>query len=195
MGVGVRTHNLASNGAKSTSLLSRLNSNSELQQAVHDTEAITIDIGANDWTSVLHKYPHQEFGGADNQDCLRELIQTYRENLDAILSKIEDLHGNDSKLLIRIVDLYMSNCDYRNLYREGDSKIFNGIKPYLDEFNTSIREAIQTHNGEVVPLYLVFNGPDGNVNPRDYLQGDQCHLNPKGHQKVADQLRELGYEK
>src|SRR5689334_16361754 len=89
MEVGVRTHNLASNGATSTSLLSRLNSNSELQQAVHDAEVITIDIGANDWTSVLHKYPHQECGGADNQDCLRELIQTYRENLDAILSKIE----------------------------------------------------------------------------------------------------------
>jgi len=195
LGVEVQTNNLASNGATSTSLLSKLSSSPEIQQAIRDAEVITIDIGANDWTAVLHQYPHHECGGTDNEDCLRELIRTYKENLDAILIKIDDLHGDNSKLLIRTVDLYMSNCDYPNLYRAGGSEVLDGIKPYLDEFNSSISQATKLHNGKVVTLYLTLNGPAGNENPRDYLQGDQCHLNGKGHQKVADMLRELGYQR
>jgi lysophospholipase L1-like esterase len=195
MGVGVRVHNWASYGATSTSLLSRLSSSSELQQDIRNAEIITIDIGANDWTPVLHMYPHKECGGSDNQDCLRELLQTYKQNLKAILQEIADLQGENAGTLIRLVDLYMSNCDYPNIYRVGESEVFNGIKPYLDEFNAFISEAAQTHHAKVVPLYLTFNGPEGNQNPRTYLQGDQCHLRAKGHQKVADMLRELGYEK
>jgi lysophospholipase L1-like esterase len=87
----------------------------------------------------------------------------------------------------------MSNCDFSNLFN--NAELFKGIKPYLDEFNTDIEQATQAHHGKVVPLYLTLNGPNGNQNPVGYLQADQCHLNPKGHQKVADMLRALGYEK
>jgi lysophospholipase L1-like esterase len=192
LGVEVRVHNWAFNGAKTASLLAKLGTNTELQQDIREAEVVTIDIGANDWTSVLHTYPAHKCGGTDNQDCLRRLIQSYKENLDAVLNEIAKLHGKDSKPLIRIVDLYMSNCDYPNIY--GTSGIFKDIKPYLDQFNADIAQAARVHDGLVVPLYLTMNGRTGDQNPLEYIQNDQCHLNPNGHRTVADMLRELGYE-
>ncbi len=192
LGVQVRVHNWAFNGAKTAQLLAQLGRDARLQQDVHEAEVITIDIGANDWTSVFHRYPTQMCGGADNQDCLRKLIQSYSENLDSVLNKILELHGQELKLLIRMMDLYMSNCDYPDIY--GTPGIFPEIKPYLDQFNTYIDETTPAHSGVVVPLYVTLNGPNGDQNPLDYIQNDQCHLNPNGHRKVADMLRELGYE-
>ncbi len=192
LGVEVRVHNWAFDGAKTASLLAKLSTNTQLQQDIRQAEVVTIDVGANDWTSSLHLYPTHKCGGTDNQDCLRKLIQSYTENLAAVVNEIADLHGNDSTLLVRIVDLYMSNCDYPNIY--GASGIFKDIKPYLDQFNSYIAEVAQAHHGLVIPLYSTMNGPEGDQNPVDYIQNDQCHLNPNGHRKVADLLRDLGYE-
>ena len=192
LGMKVRRHKWAFNGATSNLLLSKLQTNIELQKDIREAEIVTIDIGANDWTPAIRAYAYQECGDADNQDCLRELLQSYRQNFDAVLNEILELRGAENKILLRTVDLYMSNCDFANIY--GVSGIFRGLKPYLDEFNTYISQATQAHNGAVVPLYLAFNGPDGDQNPVELLQADQCHLNPAGHQRVADMLRQLGYE-
>jgi lysophospholipase L1-like esterase len=192
LGVEVRLHNWAFDGATSARLLAKLNADTELQQDIREAEIVTIDIGANDWTSVAHRYPKQECGGADNQDCLRELIQAYSGNFDAILDELESLHGEAPRIIIRAVDLYLSDCDFPNLHE--DPALFQGIKPYLDEFNGYIQQATQARGGQVAPLYRTFNGPTGAENPVKYLQSDQCHLNPGGHQAVAEMLRKLGYE-
>jgi lysophospholipase L1-like esterase len=195
LGVEVRLHNRAFDGAKSIQLLTGLRMDPDLQQDIRDAEVVTIDVGGNDWIPALRAYPDNTCGGTVNQDCLRRLVQSYRENIDGILDEITHLRGQNSKILIRTVDIYMSNCDFfpdTKIFR--DKELFNVLKPYTDEFNASIEEATEAHNAKVVSLYLAFNGPDGTQNPAQYLQSDQCHLSSRGHQQVATMLRELGYE-
>ena len=193
MGVEVRLHNRAFDGAKSVQLLTGLRMDPDLQQDIRDAEVVTIDVGGNDWTPALRAYSNNTCGGTDNQDCLRRLVQSYRENIDGILEEIANLRADNPTLLIRTVDVYMSNCDFfpdTKIFR--DKELFNVLHPYTDEFNASIAEATQAHNAKVVSLYLAFNGPDGTQNPAQYLQSDQCHLSSRGHQQVAGMLRHMG---
>ncbi len=194
LGIEVQLHNWASvDGETSHSLLNRLRTDERLQQDIRDAELITIDVGWNEFGPAATAFTKQKCGKTDHKACLQKMVQTYHQNLDAILNQIDDLHPDNSKVLIRTVDLYMGFCDFINYF--SDAANFQGLKPFVDEFNADVDEATRAHHGQIVDLSLVFNGLDGTQNPAAYLQGDQCHLNLKGHQKVADMLRELGYEK
>jgi lysophospholipase L1-like esterase len=193
LGVEVQVHNRAFNGATSQQVLERLKTNQELQQDIREAEIITIDIGANDWSAPAYAYLAEKCGGADNQDCLRALVESDSANFDVILDEVTMLEGADSEAHLRTLNMYMSNCDFPGYF--DDPELLKAIKPYLDEFNAHIQQATEVRNGQVVPVYQALNGPDGTQNPVQYLQADGCHLNTKGHQKVAQLLRELGYEK
>lgn len=192
LGVEVRLQNLAFDGATSAEISIGLKTDRDLQQAIREAEIVTIDVGANDWAPAAEAFPANTCGGADNQDCLRRLIEADRHTFQGILDNLTELQADNPTRLVRVVDLYLSNCDFPHFY--GNADLHNAIKPYLDEFNAIIEETTVAHGGKVVPLYQALSGPDGSTNPVDYLQRDQCHLNTKGHQKVADLLRELGYE-
>lgn len=192
LGVQVNMHNRAFNGARVGEILTGLQKDPALQQDIRDAEVVTIDVGANDWTPVAVAYPAQNCGGADNEDCMRKLIEYYRENLEGILEEIARLRGPDARVLVRVVDLYLSDCDFPDFFK--NKEIFNGVNPYVTEFNAVIAELSAAHGAKVVPLHLELNGPDGTKNPVRFLQEDHCHLSTGGHQKVADLLRELGYD-
>ncbi len=192
LGVEVHLINRAFNGATSGLLLQRVQAVERVRQDIQNAEIVTIDIGANDWENVIASYQDKKCGGADNQDCLRALVQAFDKNFDGILDAVTGLQANNPTHLLRTVDLYTSNSELFALMQKPE--IFKVVEPYIDEFNAHIEQSTTAHHGQVVRLHARFNGSDGTGNPKQFLQRDQDHLNPEGHKLVADMLRELGYK-
>ena len=69
-------------------------------------------------------------------------------------------------------------------------------KAMLDRWNQRIVEIATKYDIPVARVYRDLNGPDGDQDPGDkgYISADGMHNNDAGAQRIAELLRELGYE-
>jgi lysophospholipase L1-like esterase len=66
----------------------------------------------------------------------------------------------------------------------------------LDRWSQQIVEIATRYDIPVARVYRDFNGPNGDENPADkgYIAADGMHNNGAGALRIAEILRELGYE-
>jgi lysophospholipase L1-like esterase len=201
-GVPVTLYNLGQNGAISGNLLNSLRSNAVFTSALSDATVVTWNIGLNDIKNARQTYKNKRCKGADNQDCLRNVVSTFKQNWDQILMEIGNRSRPGAKL--RTVDIYnpwvrvdkTSNtfADSKELgpARGNDLEI---IRYYLSEMNTHIAQSATSFNIPVASAYAAFNGAAGDEDAfaKGYLASDNLHPTNGGHQLIADLLRALGY--
>lgn len=191
LGIQVETHNEAFFGATTASVLNVLNTRETVRDELRRADVVTLDVGYNDWETAVPAFHNHTCGGADNQDCLRELIAAFSEHYDGILSEVDALKAGQPRPLIRAVDMYITYGDVFVSLK--DPATLEGILPYVARFNAEIDRLTRAHGGAVVHLNQAFNGPAGTDNPLAYVQSDETHLSEQGHQATAVLLRALGY--
>jgi lysophospholipase L1-like esterase len=158
----------------------------ELRDDIINAEVITIGIGFADMRDAIQLYGA---GGSNQPQKITEKLKSFREDYDAILSKIISL--SNSNTIIRVMDFY---CPYVQSHK--DSGIYEDTKRYWMEFNKCIAEVAEKHGIPVAQVFQAMNGVHGDDDPNEkgYLASDGFHLSDEGYKVVAKLVRELGYE-
>ena len=114
---------------------------------------------------------------------------TVGENFAAIIEKILSLRSTEDTI-IRTQTL--QNQYVNTLKERGD---FDEKKVMLDRWNQQILDIAARYGVPVADVYHELNGPNGDQDLGDqgYIASDGEHLNDKGHLRVAESIRELGY--
>jgi lysophospholipase L1-like esterase len=185
-GVQVNVTNLGRNGQTSSELLHALRNDPSWRRAVGEADVLTLNIGLNDLGRAATAYENGICGGADNEDCLREVVGTVEGNWNAIIAELLSLRSTNDTI-IRTAGLgYTPYLDTEEP-ADGDSNAELGnlrvFKPYLDRVN---RQLTTTASDNGIPHAEVRL-------ERRYLGQDGVHPNDEGYEVIAGRLRELGY--
>jgi lysophospholipase L1-like esterase len=196
-GVNVILINLGIPGWKSGDLLCALRENPIFRFFVARASIVTWNIGGNDLLSARNRYKNRTCGGTDNQDCLREAVATFKPNWDAIIAEIFSLR-RAKDTIVRTMDIYnpfVNEDRAEDTWPNDQGNDFQVVKPYLDAANGHIAGAAIARNIPYAQVYLAFNGANGEGDPSDlgYIFIDGYHANGRGHQRMAELLRGLGY--
>ncbi|MBC7910897.1 MAG: VCBS repeat-containing protein [Pyrinomonadaceae bacterium] len=193
-GVTVNLNNLGVNGWTSSQLLNALVTDANFRSSISNSRIVTWDIGGNDLLDARSSYKSSSCGGADNQNCLRTTLATFKTNLDAIIQEILELRST-SNTIIRTMDMYNPyvNTD-RNANtwaNDGGLNDYQVFKPYLDELNNYIHITATENGIACAKVYAAFNGVAGDMDAgaRGYISFDALHPNDTGHGVIATQFR------
>ncbi|MBO0797622.1 MAG: SGNH/GDSL hydrolase family protein [Blastocatellia bacterium] len=196
-GVYAAPANLGIPGWTSSDLLDNVRGNFLFRLSIVTSSVVTLDIGGNDLLDARNSYKNKTCGGADNQDCLRATIATFKSNWSAILNEILSLRST-SNTVIRAMDVYnpfVNEDRGQDTWPNDQGNDFQVTKVYLDDLNNYIASTSNANNIPYARVYQEFNGPNGDHDPRekDYIAFDGLHPNGSGHAKIAELFRNLGY--
>ena len=192
-GVTVNLTNYGVSGFTSTRLLTLLQTNATVRNALQSAEVITFNIGINDLLRDRADYRRVSCGGADGQDCLREGLNNFRTNWNAIIEELLALRANSS-VILRTMDIHYP---YANLDSSEDSfpgdglNNFQTFKLYWDAANAHLHAAARANNIPVAKVAEAFNGRQGTVDviSLGVISPDTIHPNAVGYATMARQLR------
>jgi lysophospholipase L1-like esterase len=197
IGTPVNVRNLGVNGLTSQQLRAEIENDQRAKDAVEQAEVITINIGANDLMRARLEYRTGNCGGADNQDCLRQAVDEFRANWDAILADITDTRSPGTTI-IRTIDFYNPFVEVDRARYSGDASVddFVIFKKYLEQVNSHIAKSSDAYDIPHTEVYETFNGPNGDGDPsrKGYIASDGVHPTEDGHAAIAQELRKLAYE-
>jgi hypothetical protein len=177
LGIEVKLHHMAIGGQDSDMLLADLREDDKLRALVREAEVVTV------WTGGIRAKAAYESKGVS---CDR-LLEAMDRDLGAIVAEILALReGKDT--IIRLLEDYHFNVE-----RQKDLGFFEDKKACFEAVNAITHQVADEYGVLVAPLYLAFNGPDGEDDPEAYLE-DYVHTNAAGDAIIADLLRELGYD-
>jgi lysophospholipase L1-like esterase len=196
-GANVTLVNLSIPGWTSSDLLNAISGNILFRVSVATSSIVTVNIGGNDLLGARGSYGDRTCGGADNQDCLRAAVATFKANWNAILAEVLSLRST-SNTVIRTMDIYNPyvNVDSaRDTWPNDQGNDFQVAKVYLDDINNHIATTSAALNIPCARVYRAFNGPNGTQDAGDngFIAFDGLHPNGTGHQLIADLLGNLGY--
>lgn len=187
LGVKVKLYNRGVSGMMSGELLGKLRSDQYLRDIISEAEVVTIVIGTNDlfWPLVFPDV-RGDCDGADTTDCVRDALESFRVNYDAIIAELFTLCS--SKMIIRTMTYQPGSL--------GEFGFDGDLRPFYGPLNDHIIQASSENNIPVALVHLAFNGPDGDEDPADkgYLASDGLHTSKVGAAVIADLHQELGYE-
>ena len=197
-GVAVTRTNLGQNKWTSSQLLSALRNDPTFRRATREAEIVTWNIGGNDLRAARNSYKKGTCGGADNQHCLRAGVEKLETNWDAITAEVLELRSTRNTI-VRTMDIYnpyvRTDIVSDTWQNDGGMNDFEVFKIYIDEVNYHIATTSYTTGVPYAEVYLAFNGPTGDEDPKSkgYLSFDGVHPNDTAHRIIADELRKLGY--
>lgn len=193
-GVEVDLRKQTQGGIHSSTLLDRLRTWESLRADLAEADVVTTNIPINVWIEPLKTVSGWQgrdpaaCGGDDGQQCLRDALEQYKADTDAIVDELVAVCGDD--VLIRLYDLYMINTGYK--LETGTLDVSN---PYWKAGMDYVEESAARYGIPVAQVYDAFMGPDGTDDP--YLKGllddDQLHPNAAGAALMADLLDQFGY--
>lgn len=190
----VDLRNRAVGGLHSTTMVEQLRTDEQLRADLADADVVTTNIPINVWVEPMKTAggwqgrDPTECGGDDGQQCLRDALEIYKADTDAIIDELVTICDDDA--LIRLYDTYMISTGYK--LETGTLGISN---PYWKAGMDYVEESAARYGIPVAQVYDAFMGPDGTDDP--YIKGliddDQLHPNANGAALMADVLNELGY--
>lgn len=184
--------NLAIYGWSSFTLLDHLKNDQAYINSVKNAHIVTIMIGTNDYSIGRYWYltgngpfGHYACGGSNNQNCLRNLENGFRDNFTSIIATTKSLNPN---AVILVSDIY--NAYIAQDMVDGNQAVF---QPFFNTINNYIHSIAGANNIPVANVYLAFNGASGLEDPiaKGYLISDNTHPNDQGNQVIANQFRNL----
>jgi hypothetical protein len=191
----VDLRNRAVGSLHSTTMLEELRTSEGLRADLGEADVVTSDIPINVWVESLKTVTGlqgrdpADCGGDDGQQCLRDALDQYKDDTDAIIVEIVAICDPD-EVLIRIYDVYMINTVL--MLETGTLDVIN---PYWKAGNDYVEESAARYGIPVAQVYDAFMGPEGTDDP--YLKGlldeDQMHPNAEGAAVMADLLNQFGY--
>ena len=189
LGLTVNLTNLGINSLSSTQLLDKLKTDNNFIQNATNANFVSLIIGANDFWTPRLSYLSNNCGGADNQDCLRTMVTTYKSNFDQIMLQIRALNVNPV-INLRVGDIY-----YYLIADDIKSGAVTVLNSYLGQMNDYIHQKASVYNYSVANVHTAFNGQSGLEDPeaKGYIFTDKIHPTNAGHQVIANEFRNTGY--
>jgi lysophospholipase L1-like esterase len=189
-GATVNLINRGVSGWTSADLLNALRTDETLRTQIANSQIVTWNIGANDFQDAVNRYSTGTCGGADNQDCIRATVASFKANWNAIIAQILSLRS-PSNTIIRTMDNYNPAVDLARAFG-----VLPVIKPYLDDINRFIVLSAISNRIPTALVYQAFNGLNGEIDAgrRGYLSADGIHPNNTGHDVIAGQFRATSYQ-
>jgi hypothetical protein len=191
----VDLRNRAVGSLHSTTMLEQLRTSEDLRADLGAAHVVTSDIPINVWVESLKTATGwqgrdpADCGGDDGQQCLRDALERYKADTDAIIDEIVAICDPD-EVLIRFYDFYMINT-----VAKLDTGTLDVINPYWKAGMDYVEESAARYGIPVAQVYDAFMGPEGTDDP--YLKGlldeDQMHPNAEGAAVMADLLNQFGY--
>ncbi len=191
LGQPVVAENLATNDSlTSTELLARLKSEDSHINAIRAADAITIQIGFNDWQSTCY-WP-------DHETCVSDGANIVQTNLGLILDEISSIRGN-SPAALWVVGYYDNTIGDPNLAANwqltpADEPAFHAFySTALSDFNSMMCEVATAHDATCVDLVAAFSGASLNADAGALLGGDHLHPSQSGHELIAETVAATGF--
>jgi lysophospholipase L1-like esterase len=189
-GVSVEVILWSRGGDHSTRLLGRLQTVESLREDIANAELITFVIPWNVFEAPALIYTSatpERCGGEDNQDCLREALEIYKQDTEAIIAELDSLIDRDSTIILAHT-VWQFNVTLTK--QTGDFKVLN---KYWKEANAHLISVCEEYGIPVAQVYEAFMGTDDSKNPEeDGLIYDGFHTTPEGQEIIADLLFDLG---
>lgn len=195
LGEEVVVENEAIPGITSGDLLNRLQ-DSYLRDKVREAEIVTVQISANDFNDANDAALLGDCAAKGDLSCHRRALEDIKENLEAIVQELLSLRS-PSDAVIRFIDnfdRYPGNESYRRFSLPQNYS--ETIRPVIQEWNEFTCRLAERQEIPCVSLYEAFNGRRGDESPfqAGLLLSDGVHLSDKGHEAVAAELAEVGFE-
>lgn len=184
----VEVHNLAVNGTTSVALLSRLTTSATTRDALAAADIVVIgccaDLNAGDEALFA--------GECEGTDCYEQILNTFDENVDAIVSEVVAIRGAKPTVIRAITP--------PNVLPGAEDVIPEIITAEIGLYQTrrvrdGICAAMEAHGGECIDSMTAFNGPDGTGDA--YRTGlitktECCYPTAEGQRLMAELLYDTG---
>jgi lysophospholipase L1-like esterase len=179
LNIKINLLNLGSSGLASDELLGRLGTE-HYRDAISQAQVVTVVITMNDLLLC----------GQGDRECAEEKLAASMANYTAIIEEILRLTNTEDT----IIRAQTYDNPFVNEWKERG--VFEERRSMLDRWNGRIVEIATQYNIPVAMVYRDFNGPNGDQDPGDkgYISTDGMHNNDAGARRIAELLRELGYE-
>jgi hypothetical protein len=144
-------------GGGMASLLDAVRTSEAFRTKVASGDIIVIATGPNEGEAVGAAVAAGTCGGADNFECVRELGQSWSEDLDAILGEIEQLRSGQPTA-VRLVNA--ANAFIGTTLPgmdEATSAAFSEL--FFEELTVAMCENAKDHRVECLDVRPILNGP------------------------------------
>lgn len=172
-------------------LLKRIRENELFREELSQAELITFVIPWNVFEEPVQVYSTQSLrekcGGEDHQDCLREALEVYKSDAEAIIAELASLVDQESTIVLNH-SVWTYEVSWTQL--TGDFEVFN---EYWKEANSHVSSVCGQYGIKVANAYEAFMGENAEKNPEVDGLTTGRHTTPQGQEIVAELLFELGH--
>ncbi|MFO7962065.1 MAG: SGNH/GDSL hydrolase family protein [Nitriliruptoraceae bacterium] len=191
--VARRSHTVG--GQRTDRFLERLRSDDRLREDLADADVITLLIPNDEWAEPFETAlgvggrDPSDCGGDDHQQCLRDVIEGYKQQVDQIFDELTAI-VDPAETLIRVHDFYQ-------FHTNGPQEDFDIMYPYWREAQGHVEEVAGQHGLPVAQVFDDFMGTDGDyidLVAAGLVDPDGLHPTPEGAERMATLVHDLGYD-
>ncbi len=192
--VEVRRHTVG--GQRTADFLEQLRTNDRLREDLGEADVVTLLIPNDEWAEPfstaggLGGRDPSDCGGEYNLHCLRDVIDSYKQQVDEIFDELTAL-VDPAETLIRVQDFYqfMTNAT--------TPETFDVLYPYWHEGQEYVEQVAGQHGIPVAQVFDDFMGTDGlyvDLVADGLVQPDGVHPTAEGAGRMATLVHDLGYD-
>ncbi len=196
--VKITVHDWHVRGLTCSSLVTRLRHNQLLRELISGAKVVTFEIPVpflfplTGREALYTSLREGTCGGEDNQDCLREALARYEEDVDAVLAELLALRST-SDAIVRAGDCCLP-AGVSRVWKEQD--MYEILRPYWDAANEYAAHSAADHGipaARVSPLMTELEG-EGIPSEYEYPDSEWEAASETGAAIMASAYGELGYE-
>lgn len=189
LSVEVNLHKKAVNGQEPEKLLANLRSDEGLRQLIREAEAVVFDFSPGWSNSAELKYLVGTCKGDDNQDCLREALESAKADWTEMTDLFAELTAGKAVLIHTFT---FGDWPYDGYYKDKlTPEQRTTLLGYFHEFQ-EFQKADALARGMFV--HHVFPPEISDPPPAEYFQSDGLHLSDEGSLVVSTMMRNAGYK-
>ena len=192
--VEVRPHTVG--GQRTDDFLEQLRTDDRLREDLAEADVVTLLIPNDEWAEPFQTAAGaggrdpSDCGGDDHQQCLRDVIDSYKQQVDQIFDELTAI-ADPAETLIRVQDFYEFGTN------ELTQEAFDVSYPYWREGQEYVEQVAGQHGIPVAQVFDDFMGTDGLYIDlvADGLVGpDGLHPTAEGAGRMATLVHDLGYD-
>ena len=191
--VDVRGHTVG--GQRTDDFLEQLRTNDRLREDLGDADVVTLLIPNDEWAEPFSTAAGMggrdpsECGGEDHQQCVRDVIDSYQQQVDRIFDELTAI-VDPAETLVRVLDFYqfMTNAT--------TPETFDILYPYWHEGQEYVEQVAGQHGIPVAQVFDDFMGTDGlyvDLIADGLVHPDGLHPTAEGAGRIAALVHDLGY--
>lgn len=195
-GIGVETRDHTVGGQRTDDFLAQLRTNDQLREDLGDADVVTLLIPNDEWGEPFETAvggggrDPSDCGGDDNQQCLRDVIDSYKRDVDQIFEELTAI-VDPAETPIRVQDFYLFMTNVAT------QETFDIMYPYWREGQEYVEQVAGQYGIPVAQVFDDFMGTDGlfvDLVANGLVDPDGIHPTAEGAERIADLMHALGYD-